>query len=176
MGSTVGKLGGLFIILWADRRAARGAMANVRLGRSVGGVGPTVAEERPMSHDTTTSPRPGLASSVAWWAGRVLLLLLGLFTLFSTAFFTFFASPEEGGVTTLMDWAVAAWSFAVAIGYLWVAVRIGANPRLRTAAFVLVIAQMVFGVVKMVWYDEMFLLTPAVDVLLLVLFAIGKRR
>jgi hypothetical protein len=129
-----------------------------------------------MSHDTTTPPRPSLAPSIAWWAGRVLLLLLGLITLFATVFFTFLVSPEDGGVTTPIDWVLAAWSFAVAVGCLWVATRIGAKPGLRTAAFVLVAAQIVFNVIKMVWYDEMVLPIYALDALLLVLFAVGKRR
>jgi hypothetical protein len=127
-----------------------------------------------MSHDTATSPRPSL--SIAWWAGRVLLFILGLITLFATAFFTFLASPEDGGVTTAIDWLLAAWSFAVAVGYLWVAARIGAKPGLRTAVFGLVAAQMVFNVIKMVWYDEMVLPIYAAEALLVVLFVVGKRR
>lgn len=129
-----------------------------------------------MSHDTTAPPRPSQASVIAWWAGRVLLLLLGLFGLAATSYFTFFAAPEDGGVTTLIDWALAAWSYMVGIGYLWVAVRVGANPGLRTAAFVFVIAQMVFSLIKIVWYDEMVLPVLAVDALLLGLLALGKRR
>ncbi|WP_182907111.1 hypothetical protein [Microbispora sp. H13382] len=129
-----------------------------------------------MSPETTTPPRPSQASVIAWWAGRVLLLLLGLFGLAATSYFTFFAAPEDGGVTTPIDWALAAWSYTVGVGYLWVAVRIGANPGLRTAAFVFVIAQMVFSVIKIVWYDEMVLPVIAVDALLLALLALGKRR
>ncbi|WP_157530293.1 hypothetical protein [Microtetraspora niveoalba] len=129
-----------------------------------------------MSHDTTASPRSSQASLIAWWAGRVLLLMFGLFGLAATSYFTFFAAPEDGGVTTANDWMLAAWSYAVGIGYLWVAVRIGVNPGLRTAAFVFVIAQMVFSVIKIVWYDEMVLPVLAVDALLLALFALGKRR
>ncbi|MEU4097168.1 hypothetical protein [Streptomyces sp. NPDC026673] len=129
-----------------------------------------------MSHDTTTLQRPDSVRTIAWWGARVLMLLIGQVGLVSTSFFTFIADADDGGVTTAAGWAMAAWSYLMAVGFLWVGVRFGAAPALRNVGFVLAVSQLAFGGVKAVWYDDAFLPVAVVDVLILALLALGKRR
>ncbi len=84
------------------------------------------------------------------WAVRVLLAAYGLVTLPATAYFTFFATAEAGGVSTAGDALVALWNAAIGLCLLGAAVRLGALStswplRLAQAA---VIAHLVFGLVK----------------------------
>ncbi len=97
-----------------------------------------------------TAGRSGLVAVT-----RVLLALFGVVKLGATAYFTFFASAEAGGVQTSGDWLVAAWSVVVAVGYLAIAARLGRPGRgvLPLAAGVAA-ADVAFGVVKLVAYDE----------------------
>lgn len=121
--------------------------------------------------------RPSTVASAALWTARVLFGLSGVFLAAGTAYFTFFAPLEEGGVSGVVDWLVAAWSMAVAVGYLVVAVTLGDGTR-RTLwlARGLVIAHIAFGLVKLIGYGE----TETVgffafDLLLLGLLAVGGR-
>lgn len=84
---------------------------------------------------------------------RVLLALFAVVKLAATAYFTFFASAEAGGVQSVGDWLVAAWSALVAAGYLVVAARLGRHRVLPLAAG-LFAADVAFGLVKLVAYDE----------------------
>ena len=111
------------------------------------------------------------------WTARVLLGLLGAVLLASAVYFTFFAPPEDGGVTTLVDWAVAVWAMATAVGFLVVAVGLGIGTRRRLRiARALLVSHLVFGLVKVVFYAERESATFVVlDLLLLALLAIRRR-
>jgi FtsH-binding integral membrane protein len=90
------------------------------------------------------------------WAVRVLLAAYGLVTLAATAYFTFFASAEAGGVSTAGDALVALWNAVIGVCLLAAAVRLGNRSlswplRLAQAA---VIAHLVFGLVKYFGYEE----------------------
>ncbi len=109
---------------------------------------------------TTTRPAGSAGSTTAGRGALVtvtcaLLALFGLVKFAATAYFTFVASAEAGGVQGLADWLVAAWSVAIGAGYLVVAVRLGRNGRgvLPLAAGVAA-ADVAFGIVKLVAYDE----------------------
>jgi hypothetical protein len=115
--------------------------------------------------------------SVLVTATRVLLTLFGVVKLAATTYFTFFAAAEAGGVQGVGDWLVAAWSALVAAGYLVVAARLGRHGRgvLPLAAGV-VAADVAFGVVKLVAYDESESVgITAVALLLLALVALATR-
>jgi hypothetical protein len=122
--------------------------------------------------------RPAVAvPTPVLWIARVLLGLLGTVLLASAVYFTFFAPPEEGGVTTPVDWAVAVWAMVTAVGFLVVAVLLGNGTR-RTLviARALLVSHLVFGLVKVVFYAEPESATfIAVDLLLLALLAIRRR-
>ena len=106
---------------------------------------------------TTTDIRARSPRRTALLQGtRVLLGLLGAFKLYGTAYFTFFATAEQGGDPQgVGDWLVVLWSTALALAFLAGAVRLGAEPggtaRLLGAV---VIADLAFSVVKFFVYDE----------------------
>lgn len=122
--------------------------------------------------------RPAVAVPVpVLWTARVLLGLLGASLLAGAVYFTFFAPPEDGGVTTAVDWAVAVWAMATAVGLLVVAVLLGDRTR-RTLglARALLVSHLVFGLVKVVFYAEPESVTfIVVDLVLLALLAIRRR-
>jgi hypothetical protein len=130
-----------------------------------------------VSHAATAVAQPPARASVALWAARILLGLLGVVIVFSSIYFTFFASVEDGGVSAPVDWVVAAWALTMGLGMVAVAVRLGAPGTMRIAVG-LVLAYVAFGLVKLVGYGE----TEAVgmfgvDVLILaVLAAAGRSR
>src|SRR5680860_1019432 len=70
------------------------------------------------THPTRLEGGPRAAS----WAARTLLGLLGAIGLPAVAYFAFFATPEDGGVASAVDWAVGAWAAVVFVGYLVTAV------------------------------------------------------
>lgn len=125
---------------------------------------------RVLSHPT--------ASTVARWAARALLALFGALGVGATVYFSFYASPEEGGVVNAVDWLVADWSLATSLGYLYAAVKLGDRTR-RTVRLAqgFVLAHVAFGLVKLIGYGE----TESVfffaqDALLLALLALAGRR
>jgi hypothetical protein len=110
----------------------------------------------------STTTRPAGPAGAAT-AGRrvlvtvacVLLTLFGVVKLGATAYFTFVASAEDGGVQTVGDWLVAVWSAVVAVGYLFIAVRLGRAGRgVLPLAAGLFAADTAFGAVKLFVYDE----------------------
>jgi hypothetical protein len=105
--------------------------------------------------DTTDAVHHSTGSTVARWVARVLLALFGAFGVGATVYFSFYASPEEGGVVNAVDWLVAAWSLATSLGYLYVAVKLGDRTR-RTVHLAqgLVLAHVAFGLVKLFGYGE----------------------
>jgi hypothetical protein len=52
-------------------------------------------------------------TSFAMGVARVLLLLMGLVTIGGATYFTFFASPDQGGVSAPVDWLLGAWALAM---------------------------------------------------------------
>lgn len=86
---------------------------------------------------------------------KVLLALIGAVTLAGGIYFTFFASPEQGGVATGADWAVAVWSLLMSIAYL-VAAAVLSPARPKTIWFAIGVAavHIVFGAVKFIGYQE----------------------
>lgn len=116
-------------------------------------------------------------STVARWAARVLLALLGAFGVGATVYFSFYAPPEEGGVVNAVDWLVAAWALGIFLGYLYSAGKLG-DGTLRSVRIAqgFVLAHVLFGLVKLLGYGE----TSAVvffaqDALLFVLLALAGR-
>ena len=130
-----------------------------------------------MSHAATAGSQPRARSTVALWAARLLLGLLGASIVFASIYFSFFASAQEGGVSGAVDWVIAAWALAMGLGMVGVAFRLGAPGTMRMA-YGLVLAHVVFGVVKLVGYGE----TEAVGIfaadllILAVLAAAGRQR
>ncbi|MDQ3092708.1 MAG: hypothetical protein M3R46_13840 [Actinomycetota bacterium] len=106
-----------------------------------------------MSHAATAFSQPPARASVALWAARVLLGLLGAMIVFGSIYFSFFASAQDGGNTAPVDWVVAAWALAMGLGMVAVAVRLGAPGTMRIAVG-LVLAHVAFGLVKLVGYGE----------------------
>lgn len=106
-----------------------------------------------MSHAATAVAQPPARSSVALWAARILLGLLGLSLVFASIYFGFFASPQDGGVSAPVDWVIGAWALAMGLGMVAVAVRLGAPGTMRMA-YGLVLAHVAFGLVKLLGYGE----------------------
>ena len=128
-----------------------------------------------MSHAATAVAQPPARASVALWAARILLGLLGVVIVFSSIYFTFFASVEDGGVSGPVDWVVAAWALAMGLGMVAVAVRLGAPGTMRIAVG-LVLAHVVFGLVKLVGYGETEALGLfGVDLVILAVLAAASR-
>lgn len=108
-----------------------------------------------MSTSTTTTVRPSRQSAITLWIARSLLGVMGVLGLAGATYFTFFASPEQGGVVSGLDWFIAAWKLVVSLGFVAVAFapRMHRGLRVQLATW-LVLADIVFGVVKYVGYDE----------------------
>ena len=105
---------------------------------------------------TSTATRASGGATALRWTLRVVLAAYGLVTLAATTYFAFFASAQEGGVSTVGDALVGVWSAAIAVCLLVAAVRLGgrrgAGPlRLAQGA---VVAHLLFGLVKYFGYEE----------------------
>ena len=85
---------------------------------------------------------------------RLVLALLGAFRLYATAYFTFFATAQEGGVQTTGDWFVAAWSAALGIAFLVGAVRLGRDRWVVPALAAALLLDLLFHLVKLLGYGE----------------------
>ena len=111
---------------------------------------------------------------------RGVLGLFGAFKLYGTAYFTFFATAEEGGVQTAGDWWVAAWSAALAIAFLVAAVRLGRDRWVPPALGAALLLDLAFGLVKLIGYGEQealgFMATTVVLMALLAAVARQGRR
>jgi hypothetical protein len=86
---------------------------------------------------------------------RGLLVLFGAVGLAGATYFTFFATDAEGGVSTGFDWFIAVWKLVVSVGMILVAVwpRMERGRRIGLALG-LVLADLMFGAIKIVGYDE----------------------
>ena len=128
---------------------------------------------------TTTAVRPPTRGGSALLNGtRVLLGLFGAFKLYGTAYFTFFATAEQGGDPQgLGDWAVAAWSAALAVAFMVAAVRLGRDRRALPALAAVLVVDLVFSTVKLTVYDEPEAVAfMAVDLVIMGLLAAIHRR
>ena len=130
-----------------------------------------------MSHAATavSVSQPPARASVALWAARVLVGLLGVSIVFGSIYFSFFASAQDGGNSAPVDWVVAAWALAMGLGMVAVAVRLGAPGTMRIAVG-LVLAHVAFGLVKLVGYGETEALGLfGVDLVILAVLATASR-
>jgi hypothetical protein len=108
------------------------------------------------STDPGTAPPASVGATALRWAVRVVLAAYGLVTLAATAYFSFFASAEDGGVATPGDVLVALWNAAIAVCLLVAALQLSAlstSRPLRLAGSA-VVAHLVFGLVKYFGYQE----------------------
>ena len=128
---------------------------------------------------STTAVRPATRRRSALLNGtRVLLGLFGAFKLYGTAWFTFFATAEQGGDPQgLGDWSVAAWSAALAVAFMVAAVRLGKDRRVIPVLAGVLLLDLVFSTVKLTVYDEPEAVAfMAVDLVILALLALINRR
>jgi hypothetical protein len=128
---------------------------------------------------TTTAVRPATRGGSALLHGtRVLLGLFGAFKLYGTAYFTFFATAEEGGDPQgFGDWAVAAWSTGLALAFLVAAVRLGRDRRVIPALAAVLLLDLAFSTVKLTVYDEPEAVAfMAVDLVIIGLLVLNSRR
>ena len=126
---------------------------------------------------STTDTRPEIRRPVLLRVTRGLLALFGAFKLYGTAYFTFFATAEEGGVQSSGDWLVAAWSAALAIAFLVAAVRLGRDRWVVPALGAVLLLDLAFSLVKLTVYDEPEAIGfIAVDLVVLLLLALLIRR
>ena len=103
---------------------------------------------------TRTDARP--ARSPWLTAARVVMGVFGAQLLAGAVYFTFFASPAEGGVVSAFDWFVAVWAIVAAAGLLVTAmVPFSSAPRRIEAAWWVLGVHALWGVVKVAAYDEM---------------------
>ena len=127
---------------------------------------------------TITAVRPATRRSSALLNGtRVLLGLFGAFKLYGTAYFTFFATTEQGGDPQgFGDWAVVAWSAALAVAFMVAAVRLGSDRRVIPALAAVLLLDLAFSTVKLTIYDEPEAVAfMAVDVVIIALLALLSR-
>ena len=128
----------------------------------------------PIEAELTTRP----ARSRLLVAAAVVLGAVGLLRLVATIVFSFMTEPEDGGVATGQDWVYAGWSAVMALSLLAAAVglRTGARRAVAVAAGVLA-ADLVFTVVKALVYEEPeAVVFGVVDLGILVLLALVRRR
>lgn len=139
-----------------------------------GSARPSGTSRLPKADQRSARSRP---ASVAAWTARLLLAVAGLVGVYASIYFSFFASPEEGGVSGAVDWMIAVWAMGMAVGYLAAAIALGrATPRIVQATAGLVSLHILFNVVKVVGYGESEALPMiAVDLLVLGLLAASHR-
>ena len=127
---------------------------------------------------TTTAVRPPARRHALLTGTRVLLGLFGAFKLYGTAYFTFFATAEEGGDPQgPVDWGVAAWSAALAVAFMVAAVRLGRDRRVVPALAAVLLLDLAFSTVKLTVYDEPEAVAfMAVDLVIIALLALVNRR
>ena len=82
---------------------------------------------------------------------QALLAFMGAVVCFGSIYFSAIAPPVD---VDALGWAVGAWAFAMAVAMLACAVRLPAGDRVRVFAIRLLALHFVFGVVKVLGYDE----------------------
>ena len=120
---------------------------------------------------------PSAARIAARAAARALLAVYGVSMVLAVGYFSFFASVEDGRVTSFADVLVALWGLGIGLAFLWSAARLDRQGRALRIAVAAVLAHVLFGLVKYFGYEEResigFFL---VDLLVLALLAAGFRR
>lgn len=117
-------------------------------------------------------------SARALGAARVLLALLGAVTVGGATYFSFVATPEQGGVSGPVDVAFGVWAVTMGAAFVVTAVRLGRRPSTRAigAAAGLVAVHVVFSLIKLVGYAETeVVVLLAVDAVILALLAVNRR-
>jgi hypothetical protein len=106
---------------------------------------------------------------------QALLAFMGAVVCFGSIYFSAIAPPVD---VDALGWAVGAWAFAMAVAMLVSAIRLPAGDRVRVFAIRLLALHFVFGIVKVVGYDEPEAgLFMAFDVALIALLArLGRAR
>ena len=127
---------------------------------------------------TTTAVRPSTRRDPLLTGTRVLLGLFGAFKLYGTAYFTFFATAEQGGDPEgLVEWSVGVWSTALGVAFLLAAARLGRDRRVLPALGGVILVDLVFSAVKLTVYDEPEAVGfMAVDLVIVGLLALTNRR
>jgi hypothetical protein len=132
-----------------------------------------------MSTSSITASRPSTVSSILMGVARVLLCLAGLFGGAAAGYFTFFAPAGQAAVSTAYDWFVGIWKILLSVAM----VAVAAAPRLdfrrrSTLAAWLIVADVVFGLVKLFGYHESsaFAFFGLDGILLVLLFAARRTR
>ena len=127
---------------------------------------------------TTTAVRRSTRRDPLLTGTRALLGLFGAFKLYGTAYFTFFATAEQGGDPQgIGDWSVAAWSAALALAFMIAAVRLGRDRRMLPVLAGVLLLDLVFSTVKLTVYDEPEAVAfMAVDLVILGLLALINRK
>ena len=96
-----------------------------RRTKTYGRVDPAPSrQEEPMTQTMTTTTT-SRSTSMFMWAARILLGLSGVAGVYGSVYFSFFATPAQGGVVTAFDWFLAAWALLAALGSVAVAVLLG---------------------------------------------------
>jgi hypothetical protein len=103
-------------------------------------------------------------------AGRALLGLMGAVVVYGSIYFSAVNPPVE---VDAIGWAVGAWALAMGVAFVVTAVRLGRGGEpVRRFAVRLLALHFVFGIVKVVGYDEPEAGTfMAVDALLIALLS-----
>lgn len=130
-----------------------------------------------MTQTTSTTPTRSRSTSVSMWMARILLGLSGVAGVYGSVYFSFFASPADGGVVTAFDWFLAAWALLGSLGSVVVAVLLGRGSTIYVQVAVwLVLAHVLFGAIKLFGYQESEALAFfAVDATILLLLWLGSR-
>ena len=92
-----------------------------------------------------------MTSSLSLRTSQAGLALMGAVVCFGSIYFSAIAPPVD---VDALGWAVGAWAFAMAVAMLVCAVRLPARDRVRVFAIRLLALHFVFGIVKVVGYDE----------------------
>jgi len=82
---------------------------------------------------------------------QALLALMGTVVCFGSIYFSAIAPPVD---VDALGWAVGAWALAMAVAMLAAAVRLPSGERVRVFAIRLLALHVVFGIVKVLGYDE----------------------
>ena len=90
---------------------------------------------------------------IALRAAQLLLLVpLGAFLVFASIYFAFVEPPQT---PRAIDWLIGAWAFTIGVGNLYAGARLGhRTPAIHRAALMLIVSHILFGIIKVVGYDE----------------------
>jgi hypothetical protein len=128
---------------------------------------------------THTIASPAGRAPVSLRAAQILMLLLGAVVTFGAIYFSAFVPADVAErADSLGDWLVGAWALATGLGFLYLGARLtGPDACVRSAARWLLVAHVVFGLVKLFAYSEAEAMTfVVVDLLVLGLLSTRAAR